>query len=195
MGYSSLHGQIENERVLQGSDTNSEDEINNVDISLACRKFPSIILGNSPPVKLYEENVSSGNVKSLLVAQICEEFLSSSGAEKWNGPDRFSETWPSLCPTLPNTNASLLKKENSSTLPFSSRPPAVEIKEKPDVLVTLEKSPANRVLESLNNAEPVELILDKSISTITGLQKRHCRQLENCGFHTVGFSLLSFTAF
>ncbi|CBI26906.3 unnamed protein product, partial [Vitis vinifera] len=168
MGYDSLHDLIENERVQKESDMNLKDEINNVDISLACRKFPSIILGNSPPVELYDENKCHSDVRSLLAAQICEEFLSSSGAEKWDGPDRFSETWPSLCPTLPNINASLLRKEKKS-----------------DVLVTVEGPPANMVLESQNNAEPVELILDKSISFIPGLQKRHCRQLENCGFHTL----------
>lgn len=185
MGYDSLHDLIENERVQKESDMNLKDEINNVDISLACRKFPSIILGNSPPVELYDENKCHSDVRSLLAAQICEEFLSSSGAEKWDGPDRFSETWPSLCPTLPNINASLLRKESSSTLPVSSQPLTMETKEKSDVLVTVEGPPANMVLESQNNAEPVELILDKSISFIPGLQKRHCRQLENCGFHTL----------
>ncbi|XP_034683646.1 ATP-dependent DNA helicase homolog RECG, chloroplastic isoform X3 [Vitis riparia] len=185
MGYDSLHDLIENERVQKESDMNLKDEINNVDISLACRKFPSIILGNSPPVELYDENVCHSDVRSLLAAQICEEFLSSSGAEKWDGPDRFSETWPSLCPTLPNINASLLRKESSSTLPVSSQPLTMETKEKSDVLVTVEGPPANMVLESQNNVEPVELILDKSISFIPGLQKRHCRQLENCGFHTL----------
>ncbi|XP_010657389.1 ATP-dependent DNA helicase homolog RECG, chloroplastic isoform X3 [Vitis vinifera] len=153
--------------------------------SCLIRKFPSIILGNSPPVELYDENKCHSDVRSLLAAQICEEFLSSSGAEKWDGPDRFSETWPSLCPTLPNINASLLRKESSSTLPVSSQPLTMETKEKSDVLVTVEGPPANMVLESQNNAEPVELILDKSISFIPGLQKRHCRQLENCGFHTL----------
>ncbi|KAJ9708397.1 hypothetical protein PVL29_000441 [Vitis rotundifolia] len=185
MGYDSLHDLIENERVQKESDMNLKDEINNVDISLACRKFPSIILGNSPPVELYDENVCYSDVRSLLAAQICEEFLSGSGAEKWDGPDRFSETWPSLCPTLPNINASLLRKESSSSLPVSSQPLTMETKEKSDVLVTVEGPPANMVLESQNNAEPVELILDKSISFIQGLQKRHCRQLENCGFHTL----------
>ncbi|RVX12603.1 ATP-dependent DNA helicase-like RECG, chloroplastic [Vitis vinifera] len=154
MGYDSLHDLIENERVQKESDMNLKDEINNVDISLACRKFPSIILGNSPPVELYDENKCHSDVRSLLAAQICEEFLSSSGAEKWDGPDRFSETWPSLCPTLPNINASLLRKESSSTLPVSSQPLTMETKEKSDVLVTVEGPPANMVLESQNNAEP-----------------------------------------
>ncbi|RVW17044.1 ATP-dependent DNA helicase-like RECG, chloroplastic [Vitis vinifera] len=143
MGYDSLHDLIENERVQKESDMNLKDEINNVDISLACRKFPSIILGNSPPVELYDENKCHSDVRSLLAAQICEEFLSSSGAEKWDGPDRFSETWPSLCPTLPNINASLLRKESSSTLPVSSQPLTMETKEKSDVLVTVEGPPAN----------------------------------------------------
>ena len=197
MGYNSLHDLIENERAQKDSGINLKDEMNNVDISLACRRFPSIILGNSPLVELYDENVCCSDVQSVLAAQICEEILSSSDAEKWDGPDRLSETWSSLCPspTLSNINASLLRKESSSTMPFSSQPQTVGTKEKSDVLVTLEGSPANMGLESQNNAEPVELILDKSISFIPGLQKRHCRQLENCGFHTVGFSVLSAATF
>lgn len=197
MGYGSLHDLIENERAHKETGINLKDEINNVDISLACRRFPSIVLGNSPLVELYDENVCCSDVQSALAAQICQEFRSSSGAEKWNSPDRLSETWPSLCPspTLSNIDSSLLRKESSSTMPFSSDPQTVGTVEKSDVVVTLEGSPANTGLESQNNAEPVELILDKSISFIPGLQKRHCRQLENCGFHTVGFSVLSATAF
>ena len=53
--------------------------------------------------------------------------------------------------------------------------------------VPTEESSKKVSLESQKDAVSVQLSLDSSISCIHGISKKRCHQLENCGFHTVGF--------
>jgi len=63
---------------------------------------------------------------------------------------------------------------------------ALETLQKSDDLVSGEESSNKVGPESLVNAASIESFLNSSINCIPGLSKRHCGQLDNCGFHTVG---------
>ncbi|XP_057482226.1 ATP-dependent DNA helicase homolog RECG, chloroplastic isoform X1 [Actinidia eriantha] len=159
--------------------------VRNFDVSLACKRFPSIIFGYSPPVELYDEASCCSGKNGLLESEICEGHLSSSVGAKWVNPDTLCETWPSLYPSLPNGSSSLFNEESSHPSPLSSQPLNFETETKSDLRVTVEDSSTIDALEGKQSVASVELILDKSISCIPGLSKRQFHQLENCGFHTL----------
>ncbi|KAA8529060.1 hypothetical protein F0562_033452 [Nyssa sinensis] len=182
VGYDGLHDLIENERAQKETSINLKDAGDDFDITLACKRFPSVILGRSPPVELYDGTACSSEKSSLLAAQICKGFLPSPVGAEWVDPDSFSETWPSLRPNLPNMNSSLLKEEHSYTSPLSIQSSTLETEVKSDLPVIKEEPFTGAHLQ---NAVSVDLILNKAISSIPGLSKRQCRQLENCGFHTL----------
>ncbi|KAI8538233.1 hypothetical protein RHMOL_Rhmol09G0086700 [Rhododendron molle] len=193
MGYNGLQDLIESERAQKESVKMLKDGMGDFDVSLACKQFPSIIFGCSPPIELYDDG--------LLSSEISKEFLSSSVGTKWVNPDSPSESWTSLYPCLPDGNPSFLRGESANDLPLSSEPLNLEAETDTDVQLTLEESSTRAGLEIGEKAEEsstraeleideqaasVELILDKSISFIPRLTKRQFGQLENSGFHTVG---------
>ncbi|XP_058184103.1 ATP-dependent DNA helicase homolog RECG, chloroplastic isoform X2 [Rhododendron vialii] len=192
MGYNGLQDLIESERAQKESVMKLKDGMGDFDVSLACKQFPSIIFGCSPPIELYDDG--------LLSSEICKEFLSSSVGTKWVNPDSPSESWTSLYPCLPDGNPSFLREESADDLPLSSEPLNLEAETDIDVQLTLEESSTRAGLEIDEKAEEsstrvgleideqaafVELILDKSISFIPRLTKRQFGQLENSGFHTL----------
>lgn len=61
----------------------------------------------------------------------------------------------------------------------------METEKKSDLVFIKDERIDKDVPEAQKSALPVELILDKTISCVSGLTKRQCRQLENVGFHTV----------
>ncbi|XP_059445855.1 ATP-dependent DNA helicase homolog RECG, chloroplastic isoform X3 [Corylus avellana] len=152
------------------------------DDSSACKRFPSIILGSSPQVELYDETACCTELSRVLATQNCEGFHPDSIGAKLV-QESPSETWPSLSPALPSVTPSSVKEDSYETL--SSQPVALETTEKSNSSVTVEESSIKVEPESPLNAAPIELFLDRSINCISGLSKRHCRQLENCGFHTL----------
>uniref|UniRef100_A0A5B7BBQ5 DNA 3'-5' helicase n=1 Tax=Davidia involucrata TaxID=16924 RepID=A0A5B7BBQ5_DAVIN len=182
MGYDGLHDLIENERAQKESSINLKDAVDDFDVTLACKRFPSIILGQSPLVELYDGTACCSEKSSLLAAQICKGFLPSPLGAEWVDPDSLSETWPSLFPSLPNMNSSLLKEERSYSSPLSIQSSTLETEVKSDPQVIKDETFTQA---DLQNADSVDLILDKAISCTPGLSKRQCRQLENCGFHTL----------
>ncbi|XP_028089967.1 ATP-dependent DNA helicase homolog RECG, chloroplastic [Camellia sinensis] len=185
MGYNSLHDLIQSERAQKDSGMNVKDTMVDFDVSLACKRFPSIILGCSPAVELYDETSCWFGENSLLTSEICKGFLSSSVGAKWLIPDNLREAWPPLYPGLPNANSNLFSEESSYASPLSSESLNLESETNSVLYVTTEESSTRDGFESKQNAASVELILDKSISCIPGFSKRQFRLLENCGFHTL----------
>ncbi|KAG4400933.1 hypothetical protein GLYMA_07G164900v4 [Glycine max] len=126
-----------------------KDALDDLDISLICKRFPSITLGYAPRVDLYDGTSHSSLTSSTL------------GEED-------------SCP---------------SPLPPDLTPSIYE--EKLDQ-ITREDSQMKVRMESQSNSTPSELFLDKSVSCIPGLSKRHYQQLDNYGFHTLRKLLLHF---
>ncbi|KAL6969940.1 DNA helicase [Sarracenia purpurea var. burkii] len=184
MGYNDLHDLMESERDKE-SGMNLQDAMGDSDVSLACRRFPSIILGCSPMVELYDETSCWSGKNGLLASEICKGLLSSSVGAKWVNPDSLWETWPSLYPSLPNVSPPFLREESSHTLPLSSQSMNLEVETKSSLKFITEESSTSAGVEIKQNDASVGLILDKSISCIPGLSKRQFRLLENSGFHTL----------
>ncbi|GLT31294.1 hypothetical protein SLA2020_060400 [Shorea laevis] len=186
MGYDSLDDLIENEISDKQTGSNLKDTRDDFDLSLARKRFPSIIVGSSPPVELYDETISGSEIRSSLASQ---RFSSNFMDGKWvvNQND-MCEAWSSLYPSVPHASPPIEVEENadcsnkSSYLSESYWSLALESEGKSDI-ATVEDS-STKGLESELNAS-TELFLDRSISCIPGLSKRHSRQLENSGFHTL----------
>lgn len=182
MDYDSLHDSIDNGRAEKLSGMNLKDAKDEVDISLACKRFPSIILGSSPKVELYDETGHWSEMSRILAAQNCEGFLPNLiDAELAQESSR--ETWDSLSGLRSVTTSSL--KEEDSHEPLSPQPKALETVEKPHYPVTGEEPSIKVGPESSVNAASIESFLDRPISCVPGISKRHCLQLENCGLHTL----------
>ncbi|OMO60608.1 hypothetical protein CCACVL1_24017 [Corchorus capsularis] len=206
MGYNGLDDLIKNERPDEQPDRNLKDTTDDIDLSLACKKFPSITLGSSPPVELYDETTSSSRIRGLLAAQ----SITYSMEEKWVDPNGMCETWPSLYQPLSETASSILVEESTDNLHQSSSTTTFESEGKSDNLfvqestdkllqsscsTTLEGKSDHLVIEEdssskvevvpQSDAATLDLFLDRSISCIPGLSKRHSRQLEECGFYTL----------
>ncbi|XP_031268917.1 ATP-dependent DNA helicase homolog RECG, chloroplastic isoform X2 [Pistacia vera] len=211
MGYNGFNDLIENGGGEKQSAKNLKDAMDDFDVSLACKRFPSITLGNSPPLELYDETKCSSEMSNLLAAQ--SAFLRVSMGENWDiDLDSFSEAWPSLCPGPPNVISSIVGEENSINLPLSSQSMPLKIEENSNIPVTVEESSSSfhpsrwsmplKIEENSNipvtveessssklqtppSAAPVELWLERWISCVPGLSKRLRGQLENCGLHTL----------
>lgn len=183
MHYDSFDNFLENQRAEMQTEMNSKDTVNAVDISLACKIFPSIKLGSSPPVELYDETVADSDVTNLLAAQSYDEYFSISTGEK-SFDQVVCETKPPGHNPLPDVNTSILREDNYFGLPMS--PQAIILKTE---MISCDQNVIDYsehvVTELQLDVAPNELLLDKCISCLPGLSKRLCRQLENHGFHTV----------
>ncbi|XP_039065425.1 ATP-dependent DNA helicase homolog RECG, chloroplastic-like isoform X2 [Hibiscus syriacus] len=209
MGYNGLHDLFENERPDEQPDRNLRDATDDFDLSLACKRFPSITLGSSPRVELYDEATSSSRIRALLEAQ---GFLSNSMDEKWVDPNDLSETWPSFYQPLPETGSSVVVEESSdlyqsscsATLESegkSDHPLTVEedkeeldqsswsmtlgFEGKSNHLITEEESSSKVGIQPQLDMTTFDFFLDRSVSCIPGLSKRQSHQLEECGFFTL----------
>lgn len=194
MGYNGLQELIESERAQKESIMKLNDGVGDFDVSLACKQFPSIIFGCSPPIELYDETSCWSVKNGLLSSEICKEFRSSSVGTNWVNPESLSESQPSLYPCLPDENSSSLGEESACDLPLSTESLNLEAEtvtdipeQKTDTVVQLavEESSTRAGFEIDEKATSVELILDKPISYIPRLTKRRFAQLENSGFHTL----------
>ncbi|KAL1828958.1 hypothetical protein ACET3Z_007370 [Daucus carota] len=228
MGYSDLNELFENESVPTISGLNQEAAAG--DFSFARKRFPSIILGQSPKVKLYDENTLHERIDHA-AGQICKDFSPSAVNAMWVNPDSFYEAWPSMASihkleslslrgednfNLPSSldsqtvdnnsvsgssgtgeiwlsqaaslrveKSSSSKEETSYTSPLraNSQTSMAEPKLVPEPLV--DDAPSKTTLEIQQTALSVNLFLDKPISFIPKLSKKHSSQLENCGLHTL----------
>lgn len=204
MDYDSLHDSIDNGSAKMQTGMNHKDAMDEVDVSLACKRFPSIILGRSPKVELYNETAHCSEMSKPLAAQNCEGFVPNLVDAEWV-QEGSSETWRLLSGSLIVTTSSKGEKdsykplsppnhpivttsskgEKDSRKPLSPRPMALETVEKSDDLVSGEESSNKVGPESPVNAASIESFLNSSINCIPGLSKRHCRLLDNSGFHTL----------
>nr|POF12508.1 atp-dependent dna helicase like recg, chloroplastic [Quercus suber] len=204
MDYDSLHDSIDNGSAKKQTGMNHKDAMDEVDVSLACKRFPSIILGSSPKVELYNETAHCSEMSKPLAAQNCEGFVPNLVDAEWV-QEGSSETWRLLSGSLIVTTSSKGEKdsykplsppnhpivttsskgEKDSRKPLSPRPMALETVEKSDDLVSGEESSNKVGPESPVNSASIESFLNSSINCIPGLSKRHCRLLDNCGFHTL----------
>ncbi|KAI8554632.1 hypothetical protein RHMOL_Rhmol05G0113000 [Rhododendron molle] len=183
MGYNGLQDLIESAQ--KESVMNLKDGMGDYEVSLACKQFPSILFGCSPPIELYDDG--------LLSSEICKEFLSSSVGMKWVNPDSPSESWTSLYPCLPDVNPSFLREESANYLPLSSERLNLEAEQTQMYNSLWRNLPLElglRLTKRLRNlplelglrltideqAASAELILDKSISFIPRLTKRQFGQ-------------------
>ncbi|CAK9165227.1 unnamed protein product [Ilex paraguariensis] len=182
MGYSDPDKLIENERANKDFGKNHKVAIDDFDVSLPCERFPCITLGHAPVVELYDEMTCSSGNSGLLAAQTCKRFFPSPITSMWD-PDCLTQAWPSLYPKLPDVDSSQ-REENFATSMFTQSQTMKKQVEQ-DLQTTMDEPSSRSGLGTQQSAVSVELILDKSISSIPGLSKRQCRQLESCGFHTL----------
>ncbi|KAG5236813.1 ATP-dependent DNA helicase RECG [Salix suchowensis] len=197
MDYDGFHDLIKNETAEKQFRGNAKDDF---DVSLACKRFPSIVLGSFPPVELYDES----EINSLLAAKILEGFLPNVVSVTCVDPDTLHEQLAS--PHTENVNSSMpnevrdessyilsefreentslskeIKEENFHSLPLYSPDMTLETVEKIGPKIGMEEYATNVEPESQVNVA----YLDKSISCLPGLSTRQRRQLENCGFYTL----------
>lgn len=171
MGYEGLHDLIENKRSEKEPHLHIKDGIGDFDTSWARKQFPSITFGHSLPVKLYDDSSFLSVRNDILASEICETVLSDSKNAKWiDHPESPCEIWPSPFPSLPNTSSLLVPEEVGTWT---------------NEITSVSESSKLAGLDDVQNTVLVELILDKSISCMDGLTKRHIGQLQNCGFHTL----------
>ncbi|XP_077253718.1 DEAD/DEAH box RNA helicase family protein [Tasmannia lanceolata] len=185
LGYSSVEDLIEHDRARRESGGNLEGIIDEFDISLACRRFPSIILGSSSLVDLYDDITSEPESMKLFLAESREGYLPSPIGGNWVEPDKLSGTWPSLDSFPSNLSSSSLREESSYILPFISQSPAFETEGKTDMKVHLKESSINASRKSQQIETSAELIFDRPISCVPGITNRQYHQLEKSGFHTM----------
>ncbi|KAJ9549090.1 hypothetical protein OSB04_021633, partial [Centaurea solstitialis] len=184
-----------------------DEEKDVFDASLARKQFPSIILGQSTPVDLYDGSSDGPETSSVLTAEIYNElFHSSIGTEKVD-PDVLHDSWGSIAdefnrssfdktesksdqdnlgstcsPSIFQNEKPSSKEENSSALPSFTKS---QNSQKSDLQYAVDGSSVRGALQDQLATAPFELILDKSISCIPALSKKQCSQLENSGLPTI----------
>lgn len=227
MGYGDLNDLFENESVPISS-MNQKAAVG--DFNFTRKRFPSIILGQSPEVKLYDENSHITDRSDLLAGQIRKDSLPSAVSTMWGNPDSFYEAWPSMA-SIQNLESLSLREDNynlstsfnsqtvendsvsgsrgtgeiwlsqaaslrvakssssrevtSYTSPLHVNSQTLKIEPKLDIEPFVDDAFSGTTLESQQTSLSVDLFLDKLISIIPKLSKKHISQLENCGLHTV----------
>ncbi|KAF4364599.1 hypothetical protein F8388_015290 [Cannabis sativa] len=151
------------------------------DVSLACKKFPSIIVGSSPPVILYNGTTDFCNMRNILATEGYEEFLSESIGEEQT-QNSLHEMRDSLDPTETSVQTELPREPSSYMLPSSPQPITLVTEEILNQPVAVEEF---IWLDSQIDVASTEPLLDQTINCIPGLKKRHCHKLEDSGFHTL----------
>lgn len=85
------------------------------DLVLACKRFPSVILGDSRPVELYSKTPTENN------------FLPTSLRVGWLDPDTLSGTLSSFCPDLQDVDSSNLREDMSDGSSFTAQTSTSEV--------------------------------------------------------------------
>ncbi|GAB4840403.1 hypothetical protein Ancab_021171 [Ancistrocladus abbreviatus] len=152
------------------------------DISLACRRFPSITLGGSPLVELYDSSVWHNRMGNYSLDRGGEESAPSPINGNWIADDGLSELWHCLYTNLPSLRSSTTEEIGSSDLRSQPQFHAVVADQDLGLSIPVEENSACMVVEK---ATTIELILDKPVSCISRLKKNLCRQLEDSGIHTL----------
>lgn len=177
LGYSNLDGLV-NGRSQKKAVLVREDKIDNFSLLFTCKKFPSITVGSSPQVELYNDSAWNSQIGTYPPALSSEEFQPILTDGKWMIPETLTE----MCPSLHNRPPDVSFSSEKASLPSPSQSQCDGLEDKQFSLSGSEESLAPVVHE---NVKLSRLILDKPISSIEGLSKRHSRQLEDCDFHTL----------
>ncbi|XP_038892968.1 ATP-dependent DNA helicase homolog RECG, chloroplastic isoform X2 [Benincasa hispida] len=177
-------GCIENGEYNNQSNSIPSDQDDDCIVSIACKKFPSIILGSSPPVELFDGSSCYSDIASLLAAKSGENFLLNSTCEELV-QDSLDGTLSSLYSVLPDVGNSSVSEEynlnaGSSLLPMNIETGTILSNS------VVEGDSSKTELKSQNNAVSSRSFLDQPVGCISGLSKRHQRQLDDSGFHTLG---------
>ncbi|KAL2347668.1 hypothetical protein Fmac_001668 [Flemingia macrophylla] len=181
---------IGNGRDEMKSEMSLKDALDDFDISLMCKRFPSITLGSAPHVELYDGTMSCSETTNSLATENLENCFSDS-SEARMVQNTISEEWPSLSGNHSRITSSILGKEDSC--PSSLLPDLMpSIYEEKVNQAIREDSQMKVGMQSQSGPTPSQLFLDKSVSCIPGLSKRHYQQLDKCGFHTLRKLLLHF---
>lgn len=151
-------------------DKKSADEKVKEDLVLACKRFPSIILGDSRPVELYSKSKSSEESRSILKTPTENSFFPTPLHVGWLDPDNISGTLSSFCPDLQNVDSSNLREEISDGSSFTIQTTTSEV-------------------ETTSDDFSAQRFVSCSIDSMPGLSKRQSNQLDGCGFHTVGIQI------
>ncbi|KAJ7943007.1 ATP-dependent DNA helicase RecG [Quillaja saponaria] len=179
MNYNNLPNLVETVRCKNKYGMHLKDGMDDLDISLACRRFPSIILGSAPKVNLYDETTSYPEM-TIKLASECSNSVEAGWLQ-----NTLSEARSSVYSTLPSVNTSSLRGEDPLTQDMLPHSMSSVYPKKSDLQVVIEESVDNVGLQSQLKLAPIELFLDRPISCIPELRKKHCQQLDNCGFHTL----------
>ncbi|KAI3433162.1 uncharacterized protein J3R85_007042 [Psidium guajava] len=175
---SGIHDLIEDEWDGKNSGANLKDEF---DALLVCKKYPSIIIGSSPTIELYDGTTSF----SSAAAQSCWGFPPDAVGANWGVPSRLCNTWSSLSVSLEEEKSSSrlpMEEDVASLLPNEPMPVPIG---RLDRSVVEEESLDKVDAESDLVAASVDMILDRPISSLPGLTKRQCHLLEKNDFHTI----------
>ncbi|KAK7273827.1 hypothetical protein RIF29_14891 [Crotalaria pallida] len=164
------------------SEMNVKDTLDDMDISMICKRFPSISLGSAPQVDLYDGTTSYSEMTGILATDDFEKYFSDSSEARWV-QNSLSEALPSLYVDHSSETSSTLREEDSFPLSPDSMSSIYE--ENLDNQVTWENSQEQVGLQLPANLPLNELFIDKPISFLHGLSKRVYQQLDNCGFHTL----------
>ncbi|ESQ39985.1 hypothetical protein EUTSA_v10000760mg [Eutrema salsugineum] len=146
-------------------DKKSDEKVKE-ELELACKRFPAITLGYSPPVELYSKSKSSKETNSILKTPTENSFLPTPMHLGWLDPDSISGTLSSFCPEVLNVDSSNLGEEISDGSSFTVQTLTSEV-------------------ETTADDSAAQLFLSGTIGSVPGLSKRHSYQLDNCGFHTM----------
>lgn len=165
------------------SKMNRKDTVDDYDISLMCRIFPSITLGSAPQVGLYDGTTTYSETNIISATKDFEQHLYDS-SEVREVQNTVSEASPSLYVNPSSLTSSPLRKDDSFPCPLTPQSMSSIYEEKLDQ-VTREDSQKKVGLQSQSNLTLNELSLDTSVNCLPGLTKKQREQLDNCGFHTL----------
>lgn len=178
-----------------GFDELFNEEKDDFDASLIRKQFPSIMLGQSTPVELYD-GISDGTEKSnVLTEETCSELVHTKVVD----PNMLYDSWGSVANEFNQFSSNEIESISDKSSPGPTFSPSIFQIDKSSSLKE-EISDLQHVFDGTSNGgavkdqpdtTPFELILDKSISFVPALSKKQCTQLENCGFHTVGPTKIS----
>ncbi|KAI4377493.1 hypothetical protein MLD38_015107 [Melastoma candidum] len=160
-----------------------EDGGEKFDVSLARKKFPSIIVGNSLPVDLYD----GSSYLPPTASPGFDGYFPDSGDSSWGLPSRLCESWSSLSLSLDEVDTvSGPSTEEIANSSFVNEADAPIVSGGLDNAVVIEDDLHDMVVaEKHSGSTSVQFLLDRPINCIPGLTKRQCSQLEKNGFHTL----------
>ncbi|KAJ8447666.1 hypothetical protein Cgig2_031720 [Carnegiea gigantea] len=177
--YSNLDGLSDNERAQKQSGLDVKDGLDAFDVSFTCKRFPSIALGSSSQIELYNDSAWHSQIRTYSASLPCEEFQPILTDGKWMVPESLTEFCSPLYPTVPSVDLSVMRNEDSLLPQFQHSADDLKVEQ---LDLSVQDSSSHMVLGS---DEFMQSILDKPISCIEGFSKKRCRQLEDNDFHTL----------